>query len=262
MRLSQFVRLNQAAGKISAPKSVKQKKPGMVRVPGYGLLSAEPGDQDDTFPPAIASYEVVDGWLVYKGRNGSEGVIIGPQKDLDQWAADVAKYLQMKPIQEEGAVDWNPSHGGERYVKDALSAAKKAAQLLGTGSIKVKPIVDSGRQQEGQAGDPILLINVHEGGTVEFYGPLRGIKIPSGMHTAAHEVAHHAFSKKSTKGRAAMNALKDWVKSNGSWLTLYHSLSGSHHEGLMELASLYVNEGAKLKAKAPELHKIIEDWIK
>jgi hypothetical protein len=47
------------------------------------------------------------------------------------------------------------------------------------------------------------------------------------------------------------------VKDSGSYLTNYHSLSG-HHEGLMDLAALYVVAPTKLKAKAPDLYKIIK----
>jgi hypothetical protein len=48
----------------------------MVTVAGR-KLSAEKTDTDDTFPPAIAAFKVIDGWLAYRGRNGSEGVVVG-----------------------------------------------------------------------------------------------------------------------------------------------------------------------------------------
>jgi len=261
MRLSQFVRL--AAPGVNAPKSAKGK-PGMVKVPGRGSLYAEPPDTDDTFPPMIASYEVIDGWLIYEGRNGSEGIIVGPPAALDKWVADVERELKLNPVRTSEVVEWTPTHGGSQHVKRAKDAAKKAGKVLGVGSIAVEVWVAPGARQEGEAsvgGRGLKLTNVHEGGTVEYHGPLQGIKLPTGAQIAAHEVAHSAFSKNAAKGKKAVQALKEWVQANRKYITMYHSLSGSHLEGLMDLASLYVNAPTKLKAKAPELYKVIEDWV-
>lgn len=67
------------AGSIQAPNSIKAK-PGKDRakIPGKGTFVVEPLDGDDTFPPAIDSFEVIDGWVLYRGTNGSEGVVGGP----------------------------------------------------------------------------------------------------------------------------------------------------------------------------------------
>jgi hypothetical protein len=43
---------------------------------------AEPTDGDDSFPPAIAAYELKDGYVLYTGRNGSEGVVAGTKAEL------------------------------------------------------------------------------------------------------------------------------------------------------------------------------------
>jgi hypothetical protein len=253
MRISEMIR---GAQKVNAPKSAKGKE-GWVKVKGKKLYAEGP-EGEDTFGPAIASYKIVDGWIVYTGRNGSEGVIVGPQKALDKWAADVALQLDQNPISTAEPVEWDKSHGGAQHVKLALEAGKKAAKVFGTGNVKIKVIVDPNARSTGEyTNRELRLYNTHKGGTQKFHGALQGISIPQGAHTAAHEVAHLAFSNKTAKGRKALKELEQFVKDSGSYLTNYHSLSG-HHEGLMDLAALYVVAPTKLKAKAPDLYKIIK----
>lgn len=250
--------LNSAAPHINAPNSVKGK-PGMVRVPGRGKLYAEPPDTEDTFPPAIASYEIIDGWVVYKGRNGSEGVIVGTQLQLDTWASEVAKWT--KDIPQEEARPWTPKDGDQDKVRAALAAAKKASQVLKVGTVSVKVWVEKGRVSGGDfAGNTLNLYNVDRAKNVSYFGTLQGVKLPAASAVAAHEVGHMAFAKHSSRSHVALKALTAWRKKHKVYLTIYHSLSGDF-EGLMDLAALYVLKPDVLKQKDAELFKVMTDWV-
>jgi hypothetical protein len=73
----------------TAPKSSTAQPGTKVRLPsGHSYITEGPND-DDTFPPMIASYEIIDGWLVYHGNNGSDGVLAGVGAQLRQRAPEL-----------------------------------------------------------------------------------------------------------------------------------------------------------------------------
>lgn len=223
-----------------------QTKPSMVHVEGIGKVWAEPFDGDDTFPPAIKSYEFKDGWLVYHGKNGSVGVIVGKKKDLEQWISDVEKGVKEHP--QKSVRPWEPSDGGSDNLQKATKAAKKVLR-----SIRLEFLTREGGSVEGVHGTVPTVVNAHLDATVE----VGGVRMHAGSKTAAHEAAHEAFARRSTEGRAALEALKSW----GGTVSLYHAIAGDF-EGLMDAAAWWALAPAKMKRTAPELHDAVTAWLK
>jgi hypothetical protein len=246
---------------VDAPKSVGTKKGTKVRLEGGSYITEGP-DDDDSFPPAIARYEVKEGWLFYYGKNGSEGVIVGSQPELDAWAAQVDKLRGAPGGKESTSEEWTPAHGGTRNVELAKKAVAKAARLFKVGNVKIEVLVNPDAIQTGDhvAGKVTIFNPQKDQGQVKGHGKLSGISVPAFAHVGAHEVAHLLFTHKSSQGHAAAAKLKEFSAQHGT-VTLYHTMEGPF-EGLMDLASFYVNVGPKLKATSPELYAIIEDWVK
>ena len=143
-------------------KSTKLRKPWQwVAVEGVGRVTTELPDGDDSFPPAVKSYEAIDGWLFYKGHNGSHGVIVGSKDDLFKWMAAVDRENDRYPVITE---IWDEAkHGGANHVKQAINMARKTARKFGI-SITLKIYVDSRPMAASNAGgDHIDLVNVHTG---------------------------------------------------------------------------------------------------
>jgi hypothetical protein len=243
--------------KIVAPQSVKAK-PGksLAQIPGRGKFVVEPYDGDDTFPPAIDTYEVVDGWVLYHGTNGSEGVVGGPQRNLDQWVKDVEKFKTLRKDYGHAKAElWSEAHGGEALVKASVGAAKKML-ALGGAKAEIRVWVEPGKEPNGSASGNILnLANVHQSGTIKFIG---GISLPIGEAIASHEAAHIVFSHKS--GRNVIDVLKKRAEDGLENLSVYHALAG-HFEGTMEAAALFTLAPARLESVAPDVFEAVKQWL-
>lgn len=112
-----------------AVKSFKAKPGVKVVLPERNWhLWTEPSDSDDAFPPAVKSYEVVDGWVYYQGRNGSEGIVVGSKDELFAWAKSVDGYVQkvVQAIQEfkrGGGANFTRYHALSSNFEGAVEAA-------------------------------------------------------------------------------------------------------------------------------------------
>jgi hypothetical protein len=242
--------------KLVAPNSVKAKpfKTKAV-VMGKGSYICEPVDGDDSFPPAIERYEVIDGWVFYHGTNGSEGVIAGSQRDLENWVRDVEQQKAVRSPNGKGRL-WVPHDGGEHFVEAAVEAGER---MLKHGGIhaEIRVWIQPGVQPSGEYQQNVLnLVNIHEGGTARMIG---GITLPLGEQIAAHEAAHAVFSRVS-RGRKVMEVLADREARNEDYLSAYHSLAG-HFEGAMEAASLWLLAPGKLKAVARDVYDATQEWL-
>lgn len=229
-----------------APKSVGGK-PALVNVVGMGKVWAEPPDGDDTFPPSIASYDFVDGWLVYRGRNGSEGAIVGKLRELQKWVQEVDKWTKGAPVK-QASRPWEASDGGADNLKKATHAAKKVFP-----SVRLEFLVNDNGDVEGDhRSSGALVVNAHLNLTVK----IGNSTVHSGSKTAAHEAAHEAFSRNPAVGRKVTEALKKWGKS----VSLYHAMAGDF-EGTMEAAAWWALAPQDMQRSAPELFEAVSDWL-
>ena len=228
--------------------SVGAKKFKQVRLPELGVIYTEPPDTEDSFPPVIASYEVVDGWLVYHGRNGSIGIVVGTKTKLKKWMADVDKAVGFTPVLET-ARPWTKEDGGAPLVKAAIKVAHSVAP-----SAKIDVVVDGGQTRGEASGSTLTLFNVHRTSKVK----MLGISLPTHLAIAAHEAAHLQFAH---GGREVMKVLEAYRKQGGEYVSLYHSLSGNDFEGVMEAAALYTLKPAYLRKKAPGIYDAIAAWL-
>lgn len=225
-----------------------------IKIPGLGLLTTETTDTEDSFPPAIASYEVVGGWVVYHGRNGSLGVVVGSAQDLRKWAYQVDAYLKLSPLTKAPKL-WTPRDGGARYVKEARAAAQRVLRALGV-SAQVEVYIQEGADAWGEAsGKTLSLYNVHQ--TPRNVSYIGGIKLPTHTQVAAHEAAHLGFSR---GGRPVIKALREHTKQGGRYLSVYHSVAGDF-EGVMEAAALYALAPEKFKDAAPLVYAATREWF-
>ena len=243
------------AASLRATKSEGADPWAKVRLPGFGLLWTEPVDSEDAFPGAIGSYEVVDGWIVYHGRNGSVGIVVGSPDELRKWASDVDRLLDVASVKASRL--WTPDDGGEKYVKEAVRVAQAVLRALGESGAQVEVWVEDGSSPSGEASGSLLrLSNVHlgsAGGSKSFLG----VKIPHYLSVAAHEAAHLGFHR---GGRDVIEALRAFRKHGGEYLTTYHSLAGDF-EGVMEAAAMYALRPDGLLRKAPEVYEAVQDWF-
>lgn len=225
-------------------------EPGVrIRIPGLGWLWTEPHDSEDSFSAIIASYEVVEGWVVYKGRNGSEGVVVGTKAQLEKWAEDIQS--SAKPAT---SVPWDEAvHGGGNLVREATQSAQAVLRALGVSAEIQFWVRGNGGPEGAAAGNLISLWNVHKPvSPVRF---INGISLPAHMKVAAHEAAHLGFHK---GGRAVVEALK---AHGGEYMSAYHALAG-HFEGAMEAAALYALAPRKFAGAAPEVFAATQRWFK
>jgi hypothetical protein len=229
-----------------------------VEVPGVGRFIAEPPDSDDTFPPAIASYRDIGGWLFYTGHDGSQGVIAGSRDTLEQWKEHVDRLPKRSTPQSE-AWDEFRHDGGER-IAGARRAGKAVADAFGL-SNEVEFLVQGVEPTSGEhLSDRARVVNAHTDAVQEYTGAFSGLKMQQGAHTAAHEMAHQAFSKDPEAGHAVMRAVREHTIRHGA-LTMYHAISGSSHEGLMEAAALYVLAPREMAQRAPALYAALHHWF-
>ena len=218
-------------------------------------LHAESTDADDTFPTIIANYRAQDGWLVYRGRNGSEGIVVGTAAELAAWKRRVDAELRSRPIATHRP--WKSSDGGKARLQRATVAANKVAAMFGLPKPKIEFVTVSDNKVHGNYSGKLTLYNAHLPGTLRYQGRFDGVESPIGEHLAAHEMAHHAFVQTSG-GRAAMQTLERFSAKHGA-VTLYHALSDSF-EGLMDTTALYVLHSAEVTRRAPRLAAALRAW--
>jgi len=244
----------------TAPKSSTAQPGTKVRLPSGHSYITEGPDDEDTFPPMIASYEIVDGWLVYHGKNGSEGVLAGTETALTTWMAQVDRQRASEGTR-PAATEWTPAYGGTRNVTLAKAAIQRAGRALGV-TATVRFVVNPDARQTGDhvIGHVTIFNPQTDQGMVKGLGPLAGITVPAFAHVAAHEVAHLLFTHKAAAGRQALQQLQGFTKQHGGAVTLYHALAGDF-EGLMDVAAFYVNVGAQLRQRAPELYQLVDEWV-
>ena len=104
-RKEQLLEKAQEKALVKAPKSVRNRpekgSPNLssaslrgvfVEIAGrrYYLWSA---DDEQVAPDRIVGFEVLDGWLVFEGKN-FDGILYGPQRKLDAWATEVQNRLK------------------------------------------------------------------------------------------------------------------------------------------------------------------------
>ena len=212
-------------------------KEGMVTAGGKRLYAESP-DTEDSMPPAIASFQTTDGWLVYTGRNGSEGVVVGSAPQLVKWKADVRRDLRLSPIAKP-AVPWTPRDGGSSRIALAEKTAELTAQAFGQPKVRISFFTDGRSGAGGEASHlGTSVTNAHTKAHTEYTGVFEGVTAPQGAHMAAHETAHVMYGVNPQAGKAAEAAVAAHTKAHGA-LTLYHAVS-NHHEGLMEAVGIYM----------------------
>jgi len=246
-----------ASGGVSTATNSFNTKPGKrVTLSANRQVTTEPFDGDDTFPPAIASYAVVEGWLTYKGRNGSEGIIVGKKSDLIKWAQEVDQWASNYPTDGSRRTPWSPDMGGAEKVAEAVRAAEGVLRVFGEAP-EVKVWVSKDGRVQGDANSLGLnLVNVHKGtSSVMFLGT---IKVPEHLAVAIHEAAHLGFAN---GGREVLKAIQEFKASGGENLTAYHSLAGDF-EGVAESAVPYVYAPKKFKELAPTIYAAVAKWFK
>lgn len=244
-----------AAQHANAPNSINATPwKTKSRIQGVGSFTCEPPDGDDSFPPAIASYEVVDGWLVYHGRNGSWGVLAGSPQALSSWTHEVDKALKQYPLTR--ARPWVPADGGEQHVEQAVEAAN-AMLRKGQARADIRVVVEPGNHPSEATGNTIWLTNVHHGGSIQMLG---GISLPVGAKTGAHEAAHLVFARQPSKAQRVIAVLVAREKQGQDYVSTYHALAG-HLEGTMDAAALYLLAGPRLKRVAPDVYEACREWL-
>lgn len=231
-------------------RSLETKPWTSVRVPGYGLLSAEPVDGDDSFPPAIAGYDVVDGWLVYEGRNGSEGVIVGTEAEIQKWMRDVDREVEERPS--TAPVPYDPRvHGGGDLAKKVTDIAKRLERQYGVQAEVRLWYEEGGGLVGGDAGGGVINVaNPHSTDINE----VAGVRLRTPEQIVAHEIGHLVFTKNPNRQAIEeLDALKERV-------SLYHAFEGSF-EGLMDAFSVFVLAPEELQRSRPDVYAIVDRWL-
>jgi len=213
---------------------------------------AESVDGDDSFPPAVATYTPGDGYVFYRGRNGSEGVVVGSETEIAKWMSDVNDEVAARPL--SNYAKWTEQDGGGQYVARAKTAASKAAKAFGLKEPDIEFGVMGSSSAGGEHGSRLVIFNAHKNDPSEFNFKTSATK---GEHVAAHEVMHQVYSQNPELGKQLMQRL---AKSDKS-ISLYQHV-GSNFEGLMDLGAAYVVSPNELKAYSSELHSIAHDWNK
>lgn len=241
--------------RVVPSRSVKTRVGLVVNVRGIGPVTTEPVDSDDSFPPAVASYKAVDDWLVYSGRDGSHGVVVGSEEGLKRWMEEVDEQKPRAKVQEWEAT----KHGGSAEVEEARLAGKRVADAFEL-DVPLNFLVQAGADAHGESSyNSVAVVNAHLGGVQEFAGVFSGIELPAGAHIAAHEVAHSAFSSNPQIGHEFIQEVATHKAKYGA-LTLYHALS-SDFEGAMEAASLFVNAPVEMEKRAGALFVATKRWF-
>lgn len=209
---------------------------------------------DDTFPPAIASYEIKDGYIIYTGRNGSEGVVTGTEAEAEKWMADVRKEVQSNPPAGNQGRGWEPSDGGLENVQAAKAIVHETATKFGIETPSVRLVVVDRPMEGGEhTYSTVSLNNPHlksENKSLNFK-----TSVSTEVHIASHETVHSAYASNPERGAHFAGILK----SSGETVSIYHSFAG-HFEGLMDLGAAYVHSPQELKKYSPKLFDIADGW--
>jgi hypothetical protein len=223
-----------------------------VKVNGATYI-AEPVDGDDSFPPAVSSFEIVDGHVIYRGRNGSEGVVTGSREEVAKWMVDVRENVQRHPPESSQHRPWQAADGGEENISRADDAASSAAEAFGIERPKIEFTVSDRPLEGGEFSEgTIRVANAHLDKSPALHVK---VSVTQGMHIAAHEVVHDAFSTDADAGRDAMRELKE----SGDSVSLYGDIAGPF-EGIIELGAVYTHSPDALRSHSPTLYGIAERW--
>jgi len=221
---------------------------GWVRVEGVGKVYAESFDTEDTFAPAIAGYDLKDGYLVYQGRNGSVGAVLGPPRALAKWTLDVERWKKWAPVLGKARL-WRPMDGGGELLREAMIVARRVFR-----GIRIKFLViegsstSSGECHAGRA----TVINAH----LPVMTEIAGSRMHGGSKVAAHEAAHAAFSLNPEAGREVIAVLGSMNRP----ITAYHALAGNF-EGAMDAAAWWALDPSAMQRKAPRLFQAVQNWL-
>lgn len=229
---------------------------GMVPVPGIGRLHPEPVDGEDSFPPAVARYEAIDGWLVYHGRNGSIGVIVGSPRDLAAWMGEVDRWTATAPARSREP--WSADrHGGEANVAATMAAARETLRRFGIDGVTLEAWVDPSPNAPSDASRrKIQFANPHLDQRTE----LLGVSVPKSRQLGAHEASHVGMIEHNAEGRAVIEVLQRREARGLDYLSLYHALAG-HGEGLAEAGAAYVLIPDALRQHDAELYDAVARWF-
>lgn len=219
-----------------------------------GKYVVESFDTDDSFPPAVASYELKDGAIFYRGRNGSEGVVSGTPEEAEKWMREVREWIKREPPEDNRGRPWTEADGGAENVKAALDMVTKTAAAFGIQAPPVnmevvkRPLEMSAHAASGS----ISLVNSHQ--REKETGLAFESDVSREVHVAAHETAHAAYAASPESPRYV-----EELKRSGQVVSVYHNFAGAF-EGLMDLGAAYVHSPDKLKAYSPKLYDIADRW--
>src|SRR5688572_13054727 len=119
------------SGNTCAKSGGRESKVGdTVTIDGNKYV-AESFDGDDTFPPAIAHYEIKDGHIFYTARNGSEGVVTGSKEDAEKWIKEVQKEVQRNPPEQSKHRAWTTADGGQGNIDAAKAMVESVSKTFG-----------------------------------------------------------------------------------------------------------------------------------
>lgn len=259
------IRRNPAIDADDIAKSLAAREPyKKVQLPDYGIVWTDTPDGDDSFPPAIASYAPKDGWLFYKGRNGSEGVIVGSLEDLQRWMLAVDAQLERYPL--ATVEPWDEAkHGGADHVASAAEAARIVFAKFGHPLRRVEVLVstDPMAPSHPMGVDGIKLANVHRATKAHFVADRRGtreVEVPWPAKVGAHEASHVGFGLRSDRAHYVIEVLKARQAAGKPYLSDYHSIMG-HAEGAAEAGAFYTLLPDLLHEVAPEVHDAVAWWF-
>lgn len=260
-----IMRRNPAIDADDIAKSLAAREPyKKVELPGYGIVWTDTPEGDDSFPPAIASYAPKDGWLFYKGRNGSEGVIVGSPEDVQKWMLSVDDFLARYPLATEEP--WSEAkHGGAEYVAAATEAARAVFAKFGQSLRRVKVTVSTDHMAPSHpmGVDGISLTNVHRPVKAHFLADRKGtreVEVLFPVKVGAHEASHVGFGLRNDRAHYVIEVLKARQAEGKPYLSDYHALMG-HAEGAAEAGAFYTLLPDLLHEVAPEVHNAVAWWF-
>jgi len=265
MRRNPRIRRNPAIDPGDIAKSLAAREPyKKVTLLGYGIVWTDTVEGDDSFPPAIASYAPVDGWLFYKGRNGSEGVIVGSPEDVQRWMLAVDDQLERYPLATEEP--WSEAkHGGAELVASAVEAARAVFAKFGQPlrRVKVSVSTDPMSPSHPMGTDGISLVNVHRPAKAHFLADREGtreIEVSRAPKVGAHEASHVGFGMRPDRAHYVIDVLKARNAARKPYLSDYHSFMG-HAEGTAEAGAFYMLLPDLLREVAPEVYDAVAWWF-
>jgi hypothetical protein len=251
-----------AAGTGSPADSAKVTKVGTPLVIDGSRYTVEDTDSDDAFPVVIAKYELKDGHLFYTGRNGSEGVVSGTRKQMQDWCKAVDRELTERPLAQTEIRSWTPADGGEHLIERARATAAKTANLFGLDPGKTLANLKFGTREADyglggeSTGGVAAVVNAHKDSPHAFNFPAN---VSRGEHFTAHEVLHTAYSANPEAGHKAMDAAHA-AALKGRPASLYAGTNP--HENLMEAGAAYVTAPDELRKHNPALYDAVDAWSK